>query len=94
MKKSSFRAQHMKRKVCDESLGQHMSMAGLRSEPTWSYLVGVVFVHQPAPLNAHVLVALSLSTHDQSGIHVHVVARQIQADQALEDHRVGGFPGR
>lgn len=35
--------------------------------------------------------ALALATHDQSRIHVHVVAGKVQADQALEDHRVGGL---
>lgn len=59
-----------------------------------SYLVGVVEVHDAAPAGGDVLMALALSAHDQSGVHVHVVAGKVQADQALEDHRVGGFGGR
>lgn len=35
--------------------------------------------------------ALALAAHDQSRIHVHVVAGEVQADQALEDHGVGGL---
>jgi len=36
-------------------------------------------------------VALALAAHDQGRVHVHVVAGEVQADQALEDHRVGGL---
>lgn len=32
--------------------------------------------------------ALALAPHDQRGVHVHVVAGQVQADQALEEHAV------
>lgn len=35
--------------------------------------------------------ALTLAAHNQSRIHVHVVAGKVQANQALEDHRVGGL---
>jgi len=52
-----------------------------------TYLVGVVQVHNTV-LCRHVLVALALAAHDQRGVHVHVVASKVQADQTLEDHRV------
>lgn len=39
-----------------------------------------------ASATINLLVALSASTHGQSSIHVNVVARQIQTDQALEDN--------
>lgn len=32
--------------------------------------------------------ALALAAHDQRGVHVHVMAGKVQANQALEDHRV------
>lgn len=35
--------------------------------------------------------ALALAAHDESRVHVHVVAGKVQADQTLEDHRVGGL---
>jgi len=38
-------------------------------------------------------VALALAAHDQRGVHVHVVACKVQADQELEDHGEGGFRG-
>jgi len=38
-------------------------------------------------------VALALTSHYQSRIHVHVVASEVQADQTLEDHGVGGLRG-
>ena len=37
--------------------------------------------------------ALALAAHDQRGVHVHVVACKVQADQELEDHGEGGFCG-
>ena len=53
-------------------------------------LVGVVEIHD-AVLLRDILVALALAAHDQSRIHVHVVAGKVQADQTLEDHGVGGL---
>lgn len=35
--------------------------------------------------------ALALAAHGQRGVHVHVVACKVQADQQLEDHRECGF---
>jgi hypothetical protein len=32
--------------------------------------------------------ALALATHGESGVHMHVMAGEVQADQALEDHAV------
>ena len=37
--------------------------------------------------------ALALAAHNQCRIHLHVVASEIQADQTLEDHGVGGLRG-
>lgn len=59
-----------------------------------TYLVGVVQVHDPTPLGVHILVALSLTTHDKSCVHVHVVTCQIQRDQTLEDNAVSRLCSR
>lgn len=48
--------------------------------------VRIVQVHDIAPLAVYVLVALALASHGQRGIHVHVVAGKVQANQELEDH--------
>jgi tRNA G26 N,N-dimethylase Trm1 len=55
-----------------------------------TYLVGVVKMHN-AVLRRHVLVALALAAHHQRRVHVHVMAGEIQTDQALENHRVRGL---
>lgn len=54
------------------------------------YPAVVVLVEDPAAAGVNLLVALVRATHAQSGIHVHVVTGQIQADQALENN---GPPG-
>ena len=43
-------------------------------------------MHDLAPVDIDVLVALTAATHGQSGIHVHVVAGEVETDQELEDH--------
>lgn len=52
-----------------------------------THLVGVVHVQEPTAALVDLLVALPL-THAQRSVHVHVVARQIQTDQDLEDDAV------
>ena len=59
-----------------------------------TYLIAIVQVHDTTPLRVDRLVALSLPTHDQSRVHVHVMTGQIQRNQALENHAVCRFGGR
>ena len=37
--------------------------------------------------------ALPLAPHRQRGIHVHIMAREVQTDETLENHAVGRFGG-
>lgn len=48
------------------------------------YLVGVVERQDAAARLVDVLVAVLGAAHGQGGVHVHVVARQVERDQALE----------
>lgn len=66
------------------------SAIGQRSRGQTTYLAVVVLVQSPVSAGVDLLVALVGSTAAQSGVHVHVVARHVQADQALEDN---GPPG-
>ena len=52
-----------------------------------SYLVGVVQVQDIATATINLLVAPARAAHHQRGVHVHVVAREIEGDEALEDDR-------
>lgn len=56
-----------------------------------TYLATVVEVHNTAPRCSDILVTLCLSSHDQSSIHVHVMAGQVQRNQSLKDHAVCGL---
>jgi hypothetical protein len=58
-----------------------------------AYLISVIQIHDPTPLCAHVLVALLLPAHTQGRVHVHVMAREVERYQALEDHAVGRLCG-
>lgn len=51
-----------------------------------AYLVGVVLPQNPAAARGYIFVALCAATHAQGCVHVHVVAGQIERDQALEDN--------
>lgn len=51
-------------------------------------------MHDLAPLGINVLVALTTSSHGQSGIHVHVVAGEVETDEELEDHAPSWFGSR
>ena len=42
-------------------------------------------MHDPTPLHINVLVAAVAPTHGQCGVHVHVMTREVEADQQLED---------
>lgn len=89
MKKSSLSAHATKSTHCCGMLVLRLERRDLGQ----TNLVGVVKVHDAAPARGDVLVALALAAHDQGRVHVHVVAGEVQADQALEDHRVCGFGG-
>lgn len=48
-------------------------------------LVGVVQVQKPALALVDILVARIRAAHNQSSVHVHVVAGEVECNQALED---------
>lgn len=50
-----------------------------------AHLVCVVQVQDPAPGLIHLLVTLIRASHVEGGIHVDVVAGQVQRDKPLED---------
>ena len=79
MKKSSFRAQTMKRTfwVVHVSFYTFSSMC-------YTNFIGVVKMQQPTPALIHLLMALPRTSHCQCGIHVHVVACQIQTYEPLK----------
>lgn len=45
-----------------------------------AYLISIIQMHNIALLCIDILMALTLSTHDQCSIHVHVMAGEIQTD--------------
>lgn len=49
-----------------------------------THVIRIIHLQHPTPALIHSLVALSAPPHTQRRIHMHIVARQIQADQALE----------
>lgn len=49
-----------------------------------TYVVRVVLLQQPVPALVDVLVATRAAAHTQGGIHVHVVAGQVERNQQLE----------
>ena len=73
---------------------QHFLARTPISNMSSSYLVGVVKVHDPASRSTDILVALILPSHAECGVHVHVMAGKVQADQTLEDHTVSWFGRR
>jgi len=84
MKKSSFKAQKVKRTFW-------VGLAGwTRDEAEREYVIGVVLLEHPAATLVDLLVALAASPHGQGGIHVHVVAGQIERDEALENNAPPG----
>ena len=78
MKKSSFRAQAMKRTAWDGTLVCCCLTEVVNVD--MMYLVRVIQVHDPRSARADVLVTLALPTHIQRSVHVHVVACEVQAD--------------
>jgi len=50
----------------------------------FAYLVIVVEIQKSAPALINLLVTLARSSHGQGRVHVHVMARQIETDEALE----------
>lgn len=48
---------------------------------------------QPAPLGIDLLMALRAAIHAQCSVHVHIVARQVKADEQLEQHGPPGHRG-
>jgi hypothetical protein len=49
-----------------------------------AYHIGVIYLHRPRPVLANFFMALICCAHHQCGIHMHIVTRKIQANQALE----------
>lgn len=58
-----------------------------------AYLVVVVEMQQTAAALLDFFVALAAVTHGERGVHVHVVASEVQADEALEEQRPSGKGG-
>jgi hypothetical protein len=79
MKKISFMAQKVKSTFCGLLAVQ---IAELERA---THVVGVVLLQDPAPALIHVLVALSATAHAQCRVHVHIMTRQVQRNEALED---------
>jgi hypothetical protein len=85
MKNISFMAQKVKRTFCGIVSYQRALYPAL-----YTYVVRVVLLQDPAPALVDILVALSAAAHAQRRIHVHIVARQIQRDEALENNAPPG----
>lgn len=54
-----------------------------------TYLVRIIQVHNPAPTRADILMTLPLPTHRKGRIHMHIMTRKVQTDEALEHHTIG-----
>lgn len=81
-KKISFAAQKVKRTTyTDISIVQQLQGKGGGGD----YIIRVIQIQDPTPLLLNLLVARR--TPIQTGIHVHIVARQIQRNQTLEQNR-------
>ncbi len=88
MKKSSFRAQKVKRTFCearyDQSVGPHICTVNGGGERQRTYIIRIVHFQHPTPCLVYFLVTLPTSTHGQCRVHVHVMTGQIQADESLK----------
>ena len=82
MKKSSLRAQNANNTLC--KIFSHSWL--LPTMQAQTHLVRVIQMENPTPALIHLLVT-ARTRHRQRRIHVHVVARKIQADEALEQQR-------
>lgn len=81
IKKSSFRAQKIKRTV-------YIRLARDKSlQLCYAYPAVIVEVQDFAPARIHILMALVRSSHGQRRVHMHIMTRQIDTDQGLEDDR-------
>lgn len=83
MKKTSLRAQKRKRTVCKSQL---FAFTTIKWTLSLTHLIRVVQIQNPAPGLVDFLVALT-PAHDECGIHMHIVACQVERDQALENKR-------
>ena len=55
-----------------------------------TYVVGVVLPQDPATALVDALVAAVAAAHAQRRVHVHVVTRKVQGDEALEHNTPAG----
>lgn len=78
MKKSSLRAHSVKRIHYERRLARRVNWMRMM------YLL-IVKIHDPTPTGRNILVTFALPAHCQGGIHMHVMAREVQSDQGLED---------
>lgn len=74
----------MKSTVCNTCWSAALVSATFRESPT--HLAVVVLVQNPASGRINLLVALAGTTTAQGGIHVHVMASHVQANQSLENN--------
>ncbi len=89
MKKSSLRAQTVKRTFCFLVVGY---IAKVRVGELETDLVGVIQMQKLASLFIDSFMAFAHAGHGQCSIHVIVMACQIETDQALEKQRPA-WPG-
>jgi hypothetical protein len=102
MKKSSLAAQKMKRTVWSERAGELARETGssrrqgarARGGGEEMYPVRVIQIQDPALRLVDVLVALVHAADHKGGVHVHVMAREVQRDEPLEEDSPPGEGGR
>lgn len=88
MKKSSLNRQTVK-----STFYQHVSFGVLLIDVMllMAYQIRVVYPHRPRPVLANFFMALIRRTHHQRGIHMHIVTRKIQTNQALKQYTPRGI---
>jgi hypothetical protein len=84
MKKSSLRAQRVNRTFYTEDHQLMHFFADPWHCTGFTYLVGVVQVQEPILALVNVLMARVGASDYKSSIHVHIVAREVESNQALE----------
>lgn len=82
MKKSSLAAQKTNKTVCK----QVSQMVSENQKSTKTHLVGVVQVQEPTAALVDILVTGIGASHGQGGIHMNVVAREVEGEEHLENN--------
>ena len=87
MKKSSFIRQKTNRTIY---IDQQTQMTSKISQHKGAHFVGIVEVQDPAARLVDIFMAFAGATHGQGRIHVHVMAGQVERNQALKDDGPAG----